>query len=83
MPKRFLVEITVPSGSQAPSFHRWLDAMLAPHRMEVMSVDIPHSDPVEQESRCEKSPQGFHHYSSQGMPAGAQACLHCDKVQER
>jgi hypothetical protein len=33
------------------------------------------------ERRCEKSRAGRHAYSSHDMPAGAQACLYCGKVE--
>lgn len=38
MPKSLIVELSVPSGSRAPSIHSWLSNLLSPHRMAVLTI---------------------------------------------
>lgn len=38
MPKILIVRLLVPSGSRAPAMKHWLQTLLAPHRMEALTV---------------------------------------------
>lgn len=39
MPKSVYIELAVPSNSRPEKLHAWLNALLAPHRMSVLTLE--------------------------------------------
>lgn len=39
MPKSVYVELAVPSNSRPEKLHQWLNSLLAPHRMSVLTCE--------------------------------------------
>jgi hypothetical protein len=39
MPKSIYIELAVPSNSRPEKLHAWLNSLLAPHRMSVLTLE--------------------------------------------